>query len=165
MPKHLIDRLRPDSILEFRAAARERYQDGLAARDSGRRTAAVYLFGYTAEMVLKAAYFRLIGYPEGQNISMAQLKAAQKPAITNFAWQGSLHSLESWAKLLVSTRASRPDLAYPVPNFGAKVVDTVRRITSSWRENMRYHKNIAYPHEVTRVEEATRWLLENSAKL
>jgi hypothetical protein len=96
---------------------------------------------------------------------MAQLKAAQKPAIANFAWEGSLHSLESWARLLVATRANRPELAYEVPNFGVTVVDAVRGITPSWREYMRYRKNVAYPYEVARVENATRWLLENSARL
>lgn len=41
MPRPLPERFRPESIVEFRAAAIERYRDGVAARLSGRRAAAI----------------------------------------------------------------------------------------------------------------------------
>ena len=60
MPRGLRARCQPDSIREFRAAARQRFQDGLTAAAGERRTAAIYLWGYAAEMTLKAAYFALL---------------------------------------------------------------------------------------------------------
>ena len=62
MPKRLPDRCQPDSIREFQASARQRYNDGVAAAATGRSLAAIYLWGYAAEMVLKAAYFSAMGF-------------------------------------------------------------------------------------------------------
>ena len=61
MPRRLIDRCQPDSIREFRASAQHRYNDGLALSGLGNRTSAIYLWGYAAEMTLKAAYFSFFG--------------------------------------------------------------------------------------------------------
>ena len=69
MPRRLLERCRPDSIREFRAAARQRFDDGLSLAAAGRRTGAIYLFGYTAEMILKAAYFSLSGLTETDTIT------------------------------------------------------------------------------------------------
>jgi len=60
MPRRLIDRSQPDNIREFRVSARQRYHDGLALAGTGNRTASIYLWGYAAEMLLKAAYFALL---------------------------------------------------------------------------------------------------------
>src|SRR6202008_2021190 len=70
MPRRLIDRCQPDSIREFRASARQRYEDGLALAGAGNRTAAIYLWGYVAEMTLKAAYFSLFGLAEHDAITV-----------------------------------------------------------------------------------------------
>jgi hypothetical protein len=69
MPSRLLERCNPDSIREFRAASQRRYDDGLALAAQGRRTAAIYLWGYAAEMTLKAAYFSFIGHPEAATIT------------------------------------------------------------------------------------------------
>ena len=68
MPRRLIERCRDDSILEFRRAARQRF-DVLALATAGHRTGSIYLWGYTAEMTLKAAYFSLLGLAESDVIS------------------------------------------------------------------------------------------------
>src|SRR5262249_5750435 len=123
MPKRLLERCRPDSISEFRAASRLRFQDGLSLAASGRRTAAIYLWGYAAEMTLKAGYFQAIGFPMTRHITPADLRGAVANAPRlGFSWVGNLHSLESWAQLLVNTRASLPGLAYPILGFGNQVV-------------------------------------------
>ena len=70
MPTRLIDRCQPDSVREFRASARQRYSDGLALAGAGNRTAAIYLWGYAAEMTLKAAYFSLFGLADNDVITV-----------------------------------------------------------------------------------------------
>jgi hypothetical protein len=45
----------------FRTAARQRFEEAKRAAEVGDRLIGVYLCGYAAEMLLKAAYFRLIG--------------------------------------------------------------------------------------------------------
>jgi hypothetical protein len=77
MPVELPQRCNPDSIAEFRRAAKQRYFDGLELATNNRRTAAIYLWGYTAEMLLKAAYFELIGFAEMKPIQLADLQTAK----------------------------------------------------------------------------------------
>jgi hypothetical protein len=168
MPRSLRDRCRPDSICEFFAAAQERYVDGMKAAAADRRTAAIYLWGYAAEMTLKAAYFRVIGFHDLQAITLAHLSTAANHGIAlQIAWppQGRLHNVRAWAELLVKTRALTPAAAYASPSFGLEIQRRGRWIEVVWSETLRYHKNIAYPYEVRRIREAAEWLLANASQL
>ena len=69
MPRRLLERCGPDSIREFRSAGRQRFDDGLALAAVGRRTGAIYLWGYAAEMILKSAYFSVVGLDESAEIT------------------------------------------------------------------------------------------------
>src|SRR5438105_9517147 len=170
MPRGLIDRCRPDSIREFRASARQRYHDGLALSGRGNRTAAIYLWGYAAEMTLKAAYFSLFGLADDDVITVP---GHIQPAINRgraaplaIAWpnQGAGHNVRAWAELLVGVRALAPATAYG-PAFATQVQGCGQRLGQLWRETLRYHKNRAYLYEVRQVREAAEWLLVNSANL
>ncbi len=166
MPKRLRDRWQPDSIREFRAAARHRFDDGLELAGRGRRTGAIYMWGYCAEMLLKAAYFSLTGVSETATLTVT---TDINPAINHgktthgIAWatQGQGHDVRSWAELLVLERASMVGKAYP-PDVGRQVQLCGQRIGLHWSESLRYHKNIAYEFEMKEVREAAEWLLANS---
>ena len=106
MPRRLIDRCLPDSIREFRASALQQYNDGLALVGAGNRTAAIYLWGYTAEMTLKAAYFSLFGLAEDDVITVPghiqpAINRGKSPPLS-IAWpnQGAGHNIRAWAELL-----------------------------------------------------------------
>lgn len=170
MPRRLIERCQSDSIREFRASARQRYHDGLALAGAGNRTAAIYLWGYAAEMTLKAAYFALLGRAEDDVITVA---GHIQPAINrgraaplSIAWpnQGAAHNVRAWAELLVGVRALTPATAH-APAFAAQLQRCGQRIGQLWRETLRYHKNRAYLYEVRQVREATEWLLVHSDNL
>jgi len=168
MPRRLPERLAPGCIREYRVAARQRYQDGRALADAGRQTAAVYLWGYAAEMVLKAAYFSVIGFAETQPITLADLRAAALTAPgLGVSWPGPnrFHDLRSWAELLVATRSSVLGSAYPLARFGQQVLDTGRRLQLLWCEVIRYHRNVAYAYEVEQVRAGVHWLVLNSVRL
>jgi hypothetical protein len=170
MPRRLIDRCLPDSIGEFRASARQRYQDGLALAAAGNRTAGIYLWGYATEMTLKAAYFSLMGLAEDDVITMSRhIQPAidrGRAAPLSIAWpsQGAGHNVRAWADLLVGVRALAPATAY-VPAFAAQVRRCGQRIGQLWRETLRYHKNRAYLYEVQQVRLATEWFLVHSDNL
>src|SRR3954452_6777896 len=110
MPKRLPARWQPESIREFQASAQQRFDDGLVLAGSGRRTGAIYLWGYSAEMTLKAAYFSLTGLADTAVLTWA---ANIQPAIHRgrtvfgIAWpnQGQGHNVRAWAELLVLERA------------------------------------------------------------
>jgi hypothetical protein len=170
MPRRLIDRCQPDSIREFRASARQRYNDGLALAGAGNRTAAIYLWGYAAEMTLKAAYFSLLGLAEDQTITVpghiqpAINRGRAAPLLIAWPNQGAGHNVCAWAELLVGVRALPPAMPYAFV-FGIQVQRCGQCIWQLWRETLRYHKNRAYPYEVRQVREATTWLLTNSEDL
>jgi hypothetical protein len=170
MPRRLIDRCQPDSIREFRASARQRYNDGLTLAGAGNGTAAIYLWGYAAEMLLKAAYFSLSGLAPDDVITVA---GHIQPAINrgrgaplSIAWpnQGAGHNVRACAELLVAVRALTPATIYG-PTFATQVQGCGQRIWQLWRETLRYHKNRAYLYEVRQVREATEWLLVNVDQL
>lgn len=166
MPKRLIDRCQPDSIHEFRLAAEERFLDGLYLADGGRRTGAVYVWGYAAEMVLKATYFDAIGFAAKQAIGMADLRAAvATAAAAGIVWQGNLHNIESWAELLLSVRIASPTASYTNPAFSRDVMLRSHTIGQTWREVLRYRKNVARAFEVKQVGDATAWLMSKKMTL
>lgn len=166
MPRTLLDRCQPDCIREFRLAAIERFQDGISLITSGRRTAAIYLWGYAAEMTLKAAYFELNHFLVGQVITMQDLQqAAANARQLGIQWPGNLHRIDAWAQFITTIRASVSGLCYNVPGFGSRVLAHALTVAHYWRETLRYRKNIAYLYEVERVWRSTEWLLDHAAEI
>ena len=169
MPRRLLERTHPDSIREFQAAARERYNDALAMAGCGRRTGAMYLWGYTAEMVIKAAYFSLIGIAETHPLSWSvELRGAINRGRTQFhiAWppKGEGHNVRAWAELLIAARAISTTTAYST-RLALDVQSHGQRIGQLWTETLRYRKNFAYIFEMRQVRQAAEWFLVNSSQL
>jgi len=166
MPRRLPDRWRPESIRELRTSAQQRYEDGLALAGQGRRTGAIYLWGYSAAMTLKAAFFRLTGIGEVEVITWAghiQPAIDRGRDVLGIAWprSGQGHNVRAWAELLVAERATMPGAAY-IPPFGQELQDCGQRIGQLWSETLRYHGNLAYVYEMLQVREAVEWLLLNT---
>lgn len=164
MPRLLPNRFAVECIREFDRAATERHADASALIAAGRRTAAVYLSGYVAEMLLKAAYFRLVGFGEADRIDFVALRAAvgEAPASTarslGLPGTRNLHDLAAWANLIVTYRATRGPV-YAEGGFGLTLTAQVTAIRQRWSETVRYHKNVAYQHELDRVTAACGWLV------
>jgi hypothetical protein len=166
MPRLLAERMAADCVQEFLAAARHRDREAWLLAMSGHRTGAIYLWGYVAEMTLKAAWFTLYGLTKRDLISKNDLRQARLLGMQayNIHWKGALHDLECWALLLTQHRAAlgRP---YPIPGFSADVVYHSCRVYGRWRETLRYRKNQAYEYEVRAVAQSAGWLLSNASKL
>lgn len=168
VPKPIIQRLSPDSIQGFRAAALVRFDDASRLEENGRGVAAMYLWGYSVEMAIKAAYFSGLGLSAAHPITMTDLGVAINHTAKSLgiAWPsaGRLHNLECWAQLLVAHRASyhRP---YSDPALGRNVLRHAGIAYSRWRETLRYHKNRAYGHEVAQMRLAASWFQINARRL
>lgn len=166
MPIPLLDRCSPDSIREFRAAAGQRFAEGCLLADDDHRLAAIYLWGYTGEMLLKAAFFAAYGYDDSQEITTADLHAARQLArdlgVTGF---DNLHSITGWGQLLVRTRMTVPALRYSTVTFPGEVIGNSQRLYQVWRETLRYLKNVAYPFGVRLARTAAGWLLARAGDL
>jgi hypothetical protein len=126
--------------------------------NEARRLASIYLGGYAAEMLLKAAYFRLAGWGLADPITLTDLGNARKHATTvlGLSWPENLHDLLRWRDLLIEERKriGSPYAAAFVRGFSAQV----KRIYLNWREYLRYHTNRPYQGEVNRTLQAVRWL-------
>lgn len=168
MPRRLLDRFRPESTREFRLAARQRFDDGLVLASAGQRTGAVYLWGYTAEMTLKSAYFSLIGLAETDSVTWRGhlLPAIDRGRAMGIAWPttGQGHNVRAWSELLIADRATAADTAYAMP-FAFEVQRRGQRIERLWRETLLYHRNLPYTYELAQVREAAEWLLVHSDEL
>ena len=169
VPKRLLERWRPECIREFRATARLRYDDGLSLAGQGRRTGAIYMWGYCAEMSLKAAYFSLTLADTTPITGEGHLQPAiqRGRTIMMIAWphQGAGHNVRAWGRVRwLPNAAATPGRAY-APAVARLVQTCGQRIGQLWNESLRYHDNLAYQHEVTRVRLATEWLLVNLGSL
>lgn len=140
-------------------AAGMRFREASRLAIGGDRLAAIYLAGYAAEMLLKAAYFRLVGWDPTDSIDLADMQNARKYATTTLGsvWPGNLHDLTGWAALLVTERRKRR-VEYLMP-FARSLNARVKRVYLNWREVLRYHSNRPYEGEVTVVLQAVHWLL------
>jgi hypothetical protein len=164
MPRRLIDRCQTDSIREFRLAARQRFNDGLALAAAGQRTGAIYLWGYVAEMTVKGAYFSPIGVAQTTTITWP---GHLQPAIArgrqmNIGWPkaGAGHNIRAWVELLIAVRALSAATQYPQP-FSLQLQRRGQRLEYLWRETLRYRKNYAYEYEMRQARETAEWLLVN----
>lgn len=160
MPRILLDRCRPDCIAEFRLAAAQRFEEAEHLNLRGHRLSGIYLYGYVAEMMVKAAYFAFLGYGSRHPITMANLRAAasKAPSLGIPAFP-NLHHIESWARLLIAERAVAGSTLSA--GFSKKMVRAAQKVQRHWRETLRYHGNMAYSFEVIQVKEGTSWLLRN----
>ncbi|MHC5540312.1 hypothetical protein ACYOEI_18990 [Singulisphaera rosea] len=141
-----------------------RYDDGLSLAVQGRKTGAIYLWGYCAEMCLKAAYFSLTLSETTPIAWGTHLQPAIHHARTvrMIAWpgHGAGHNVRAWAELLVAERAATPGKVLP-QTTSQEIQVCGQRIGELWNESLRYHINLAYQYEVTKVRLAAEWLLVN----
>ena len=122
------------------------------------------MWGYCAEMTLKAAYFS-ITMGEFDLIEWSpHIQGAINHGKTThgITWPnpGKGHNVRAWAELLVAERATIAGKVYPA-DVGRQIQVSGQRVGLLWSETLRYHKNVAYMHEVTQVRLSTEWLLAN----
>lgn len=170
MPRPLLARVAPECIQEFERAADERHADALALAGAERRTGAIYVCGHVVEMILKAAFLRLAGHADDDPITMSTLRNYVGESGTSTArslglpGSRNLHDLSAWANLIVAYRADR-GLVYPEPGFDAALLANVAVIHALWSETIRYHKNVAYVHELARVRISCQWVRDRRAAI
>lgn len=163
----LLTRIPQDhSVRRFRDAAQLRYNEAVRLSLAGDRLAAIYLAGYVAEMLLKAAYFRLAGWLPDQPIGFQDLRAARNHAVNDRAiiWPGmNLHHLAGWRDLLIEVRRSR-NSSYK-RRFQRTLIARVNAVVINWRPDLRYHTNRPRASEVRVSVEAASWLLTRFSTL
>jgi len=160
MPLPLSQRLGDDSIASFSRAAVQRWKDAEVLRRAGRRLAAIYLLGYSTEMLLKAAYFRSLGFASDRVISPSDREQARgEYGKLGLVQKPGQHDLTGWAQLLV---AKRYDLGTPhAPGVDRQIVNQAQTIYDHWLETIRYHSTRVYRQEFESVRDAVLWFHQN----
>ena len=154
----------PETVQEFDFASAQKYREGMALVTAGYLGAGIYLLGYSAEMLLKNAYFRFTGASVIDRVQprLAPALAAGRlyiPAILH----ESYHSLQFWALLLreVRRRQSRPLPALLDASFTSRT----RRLHQTAWIGMRYRQDQATVQEARNVQSNAAWLHRHYTEL
>lgn len=166
----LAERLAPDTVARLGRAARQRFDTAELLRTK-RGLAALYLYGYSAEMCLTSAYFRSVGFSPNQTISREtrQRRMAQARQLRNsvgeFLMNGDPHPLVGWARFLEWQRAA----SGPPPNAAAQrlreAINKATLLYNYWRPELRYKTLEITAKQLEEVQRASRWFIENHARL
>ena len=125
---------------------------------------AVYLFGYSAEMVLKAAYFRNLRFGVIDEIDGDTRNRAMAHARGNNLMTWEPHDIPGWARLLIWEKQTLHPPAYR-SDFGNQILGQATTIYENWRPLMRYRHTSPPAQIVVRVRRAAGWMVENYSRM
>ncbi len=164
----LRDRAKPNTLTRFERAATRRYAEAVLLKGA-EPLGAVYLFGYTCEIRLKAAYYRLTALPPHHDIDQRippapiaprpQAEARIRNLLTGYtgAPPGPVgHHLQGWALAVEDARAA--SLVGPFDHaFAVELFDQVNKMWRIWTESLRYCPFKPYNTEMEDAAAAARW--------
>lgn len=150
----------PETVQEVEGAAAQKFREGQSLIAAGYGGAGIYLLGYSAEMLLKNAYFRFTGASWADRIQprLGLALTAGRILIPLVPHEG-YHSLRFWALLLRETRR-RQGKALPLL-LDAQFVSRTRRLHQNCWIGMRYRRDLAKQVEAATVQEDVAWLQGN----
>ena len=149
-----------ETILEFQAAAEDRYWEALSLMMDGHFAGGVHLIGYAAEMLLKNAYFSLIGErltaPIWPLLAPAWTRGAAYFPGSFFQSSRDYHNLDFWARLLREERR-RQGVALPW-HLDSEYLFHTRRLYLTWWVEMRYRHAQATVGDAENALDSVSWL-------
>lgn len=144
-----------DTWAGFELAASERYLDGLALHFQGQRTGAIYLWGYVAEMLLKAAVFKAAQFMPSQPIPRKGSVLGMVATLN--------HDIEYWADLLVGVRSTSQS---PLDSLTeAALRRHASLVAANWSEKLRYKHVEATALEAGNCLKGVEWIMTNHESL
>ena len=162
MPILLADprRLGLDTVATLERAAEQRSSEAETLRLAGHGLAAIYLHGYSAEIRIKAAYFRFVFATSNLDPKTVIDRDRRRVAVGEFknlgmSKQPGQHDISGWAQLLISKRASL-SARYSIDRERA-IINQARLLSQRWVETLRYRSNKPYSYEVRIVREVSAW--------
>jgi len=167
----LIKRQKPnDSIKKFEMSAEHKYQAGLALINGGDDATGIEQLGYSAEMLLKSAYFRFVKSRLGlqRTTSVITYRMLRGAALEGVRLQirydpEGYHSLLFWALLLAATRRDS-SLSLP-PEMEEGLRRRVRQLHGIWMIEDRYQPKRYRPEDVLLMRAHVTWLRDHHRHL
>lgn len=166
----LAERIAPDTIASLERAAQQRFATAELLRTK-RRLAALYFYGYSAEICLSAAVFRRKGFPPQRSIDRATLRELMKQARETrtasgeFLMSSDSHPLVGWARVLQWNRSAAGTLSTDDAQRLREAVRKAITIYRHWRPELRYKTLDVRETHLDEVRRAAKWLIDNRARL
>ena len=154
----------PETLQDFELAAQDRYWEGLELMVAGREPGGVYLLGYTAEMLLKLASFRLESVRPTDPVKprLAPVRQWMKQTCPGIDSEG-FHSLVFWATYL---RTKRRQQGRPLdPLTESQLAERTRCLYAVWTVEMRYRSLRRPASDWRSAYDSVEWIRENYLRL
>jgi len=147
-----------ETINGYTAAAAERFAEGSHLLASGNHGGAIYLFGYVAELVVKAATYRLFGLGPSAKVEAGFRRSVEWMMGRDALKPRGPHDILRWAEWLLLSKPALTGAAYPLGltidfMFHAHVID------ANWSPEMRYHRLAVEFDAALAVQTSTRWVM------
>jgi hypothetical protein len=163
MTRTFVEQLGHETISKFARSAPLRLEEGDFLSKKYPLTA-IYLYGYAAEMVLKAAYFRNLRFGLIDEIDADTRNRAMARARVNNLMTRDPHDIPGWARLLTWEKRTLHPPAYG-PGLENQIIVQALAIYENWRPQMRYRHTTPSAVIVARVRKAASWMIENFSKM
>lgn len=164
MPLTLANRIGTDTLGKLEKAARRRYAEASLLTDK-EPLGSIYLFGYSVEIRLKAAYYRTVGLVPRSTLARPRV-IAEAGIRSLLGINGPVgHKLFGWAKLLEHARATTSIAAPLSIGLATEMYAHVQNIELCWSEVLRYRANRPYNEEAKAVRNGAFWFKVNARHL
>jgi hypothetical protein len=167
----LADHLAPDTIRQLEQAAAKRFAEADHMKADKRFLTALYLYGYSVEMCLTAAYFRSVGFSPNTAIArdarqrrMAQARQLRTPEGEPLM-NSDPHPLVGWARLLERQCHLSQKLSDKQSGLLREAIRNAEVAYKHWRPELRYKVTDPTAEQVDDVYRAAAWFIAQRGKL
>jgi hypothetical protein len=151
-----------ETVQDFELAAEDRYFEGLNLLLEGHYQGGVYLLGYTAEMLVKYACYRVSGARLSDPVLPATYRRWTQALVNDVDTEG-FHSLLFWSTLLRELRRYFGRKLDPL--LDQSFAQRMRRIHQCWFVEMRYRSRLVTQMEAAQVYNDVSWMRTYRSKL
>ncbi len=159
------ERLSPDTVARLERAALKRFETAEILRVQRRHLAALYFYGYSAEICLAAACFRSLGFSANDIIDRDTRRRRMAQAKLLKLMNNDPHPLVGWARFLEWKRLLLGGLTQQDQQRLKEAINKATLIYSFWRPELRYKVIEITDAQLQRVHPAAKWLVDNQMKL
>lgn len=169
--RNLAHHLAPDTVRQWEQSSERRFREGECLMKNKHLLGAIYLYGYSVEMCLAAAYFRSVGFRPDQvvddDIRCFRMKQARqekhldgKPLMSS-----DPHPLVGWARLLEWHRLRLGNVPTPERNRLREAVRKAEQVYKHWRPELRYKSTNVSIDQFNEVRLCVHWFIKQHGRL
>ena len=158
-----------NTVRQLEQAAEKRSEEAECLKKQNRFLAALYLYGYSVEMCLAAAYFRSAGFQDIDDDlrrrRMAQARQQRHPDDGELLMSSDPHPLVGWARFLEWQRRSSGGLKPREANRLREAVQKAKQVYKHWRPELRYKLTNVSMDQLDEVRQCVHWFIKQRGQL